>query len=57
MNILEMIAELRGGIPECCDFCSKPFTEQNYPTPEEAGEWACIDCVTRWDKQEKEKNT
>jgi hypothetical protein len=57
MNILEMIAELRGGIPERCDFCSKPFTEQNYPTPEEGGEWACIECVTRWDKQEKEKNT
>jgi hypothetical protein len=57
MSILEVIVELRGGVPERCDFCSKPFTEQNYATPEEAGDWACIECVMRWDKEVKEKNT
>ena len=56
-GILEVIVELRGGVPERCDFCSKPFTEQNYATPEEAGDWACIECVRRWDKEDKEKNT
>lgn len=49
MNMLELIAELRGGIPSNCDFCGKLFTEANYPTPEEGGEWACIECVTRWE--------
>ena len=56
-GILEVIVELRGGVPERCDFCSKPFTEQNYATPKEAGDWACIECVMRWDKEDKEKNT
>jgi hypothetical protein len=54
LNMLEMIANLRGGIPDNCDFCGKPFTEENYPTPEECGEWACIGCVTRWDNELKE---
>lgn len=51
MNMLQMIAELRGGIPEECDFCKGRFTEQNYPTPEEGGLWACIRCVTRWNNE------
>ncbi len=53
MNMINLIAELRGGMPERCDFCKKQFTEQNYPTPEEAGEWACIECVKKWDEQDK----
>lgn len=51
MSLIDMIVALRGGIPECCDFCGQKFTEQNYATPEEAGEWACIQCVARWEKQ------
>jgi hypothetical protein len=51
MNMLELIAELRGGIPDKCDFCDKLFTKANYPTPEECGEWACIECVERWEKE------
>jgi hypothetical protein len=57
MNMLQLIANLRGGIPEQCDFCKQSFTEENYPTPEEGGEWACVECVTRWEKELKEKNT
>jgi len=48
--ILELIVAMRGGIPDRCDFCDQPFTEANYPTPEEAGEWACIECVKKWDE-------
>jgi len=55
MNMLEIIAELRGGIPSTCDFCGETFTEENYPTPEEGGEWACITCVKRWDEQYKQE--
>jgi hypothetical protein len=55
--MIDLIAELRGGIPERCDFCDKPFTEQNYATPEEAGEWACIECVKRWDSEIREGKT
>lgn len=39
------------GSPEECDFCKGKFTEQNYPTPEEGGLWACIRCVTRWNNE------
>ncbi len=53
MNMLEMIAEIRGGIPNKCDFCHEQFTEENYPTPEEAGDWACISCVKVWLKQDE----
>lgn len=48
----EMIADLRGGFPEKCDFCDKPTTPENLE-PEEAGAWACIECVTRWDLCER----
>lgn len=47
MDILD-IAELRGGMPECCDFCKQPYSETRLPEPEEAGQWACTDCVNRW---------
>ena len=56
MNMLEIIAQMRGGIPEHCDFCETPFTKENYPTPEECGEWACIECVKRWDAEQKEND-
>ena len=56
MNMLQLIANLRGGIPEQCDFCKQSFTEENYPTPEEGGEWACVECITRWEKELKDKN-
>jgi hypothetical protein len=49
--IVETIIAMRGGIPEKCDFCGRAFTDANYATPEEAGDWACIECVTRWDKE------
>ena len=57
---LQDIIDLRGGLPECCDFCQKPYTENRTPVPEEAGQWACIECWDRWEaddaarsKQEK----
>lgn len=56
MNMIDVIADLRGGIPETCDFCGNIFTKENYATPEEAGDWACITCVKHWDKQEQERN-
>jgi formylmethanofuran dehydrogenase subunit E len=57
MNFIDVIAELRGGIPASCDFCSEPFTKENYATPEELGEWACIQCVNKWDDESEENNT
>jgi hypothetical protein len=47
-----LIVDLRGGLPEKCDFCHEPFTEQRYPVPEEAGDWACSDCVKLWETEE-----
>ncbi len=52
MNMLQMIAELRGGIPECCDFCEKPYNDKRQPTPDEGGEWACTECWERWDAED-----
>lgn len=51
--MIDMIAELRGGIPEKCDFCDQSYTEKRYPIPEEAGEWTCSECWERWEKEEK----
>ncbi len=53
-DVTEMLIALRGGIPEKCDFCLKPFTKERYPTPEEAGDWACSECLERWERQEHE---
>jgi len=54
IDVREMIINLRGGIPERCDFCKekRPKHEMH---PEEAGEWACIYCIERWDILEKDK--
>ena len=43
-----MIVDLRGGIPEKCDFCGQPFTAERRPAPEEGDAWACSDCLRRW---------
>ena len=53
--IIETIIAMRGGIPEKCDFCGQTFTDDNYATPEEAGEWACLKCVLRWNREDEKK--
>ncbi len=53
-EILKMIVALRGGIPERCDFCEQPYTDERLPVPEEAGDWACTECWDRWEKQDEE---
>lgn len=45
----DLIVSLRGGIPETCDFCQRPYVDGRYPVPEEAGEWACNECVRAWE--------
>lgn len=50
--VLNLIVELRGGIPERCDFCGGPYIEARRPTPDEAGEWACIECWGRWEREQ-----
>lgn len=48
---IELIAALRGGIPERCDFCGEPYSDVRRPVPEEGGEWACTVCWKRWEEQ------
>lgn len=48
----DLIVSLRGGLPEKCDFCGQPYTDARYPVPEEAGEWACNECLKRWGREE-----
>ena len=55
MNMLEMIAELRGGIPDKCDFCEQPYTKDRYPIPEEAQAWACSECWEIWEQESLKK--
>ena len=43
-SFYQFIAELRGGVPERCDFCQRPYTEERYPVLEEAGLWSCNVC-------------
>lgn len=48
---MSLLISLRGGLPDACDFCGQPFTDQRWPVPEEAGEWACSECEARWAKE------
>lgn len=49
MNYTEhFILTMRGGHPDECDFCDQPFNEERRPEPEEAGQWACTECLKRW---------
>ena len=50
-----LILMLRGGAPEQCEFCRQDFGPNRRPVPEEGGEWACSECVTRWEKEERER--
>jgi hypothetical protein len=44
----DLLVALRGGLPENCDFCGQSYTDNRWPIPEEAGEWACNECQARW---------
>ena len=47
----QLLVDLRGGLPERCDFCRRRYSAIRYPVPEEGGEWACSVCVARWAKE------
>jgi len=48
------IVDLRGGVtPTKCDFCKVEYGPE-FLEPEEAGAWACINCLARWELEEKE---
>lgn len=47
----DLLVDLRGGLPDACDFCLQPFTDDRYPVPEEAGAWACSECEERWNRR------
>jgi hypothetical protein len=52
LDTANLINALRGGKPGKCDFCGqkKPNNELE---PEEGGQWACWDCLTQWENQQK----
>lgn len=50
--VFNMLVDIRGGLPETCDFCLQPFTTERYPIPEEAGEWTCAECLKHWEEKE-----
>jgi ribosomal protein L37AE/L43A len=52
-DVRQAIIGLRGGLPPQCDFCGKDTKPENLH-PEEAGCWACIECIERWNKEDKE---
>jgi formylmethanofuran dehydrogenase subunit E len=52
-EVREMIIALRGGVADKCDFCGEDTPEEDMH-PEEAGQWACITCITRWEKEDHE---
>lgn len=51
-DVKQMLVDLRGGLPEACDFCKTP-TEPADLHPEEGGLWACITCINRWEEQDR----
>ena len=54
MSYTDIIYELRGGHPAQCDFCGQEYNEHRYPVAEEADQWACNECLERWEKQDLE---
>jgi hypothetical protein len=46
-SMFEFLVDLRGGLPEKCDFCGQPYGAERFPIPEEAGEWSCSECEAR----------
>jgi hypothetical protein len=50
----EDIANFRGGVPLCCDFCHC-LRNLDELEPEEAGDWACHDCLRKWLKHDVEQ--
>jgi hypothetical protein len=50
-EVKEMIADLRGGFPEKCDFCEQARTPDEL-VPDEGGEWSCIHCWNRWESDD-----
>jgi formylmethanofuran dehydrogenase subunit E len=46
----ELIIALRGGVPAICDFCGKERAPETLH-PEEGGEWVCMDCLERWQRE------
>ena len=55
MSAFDFLVSIRGGLPEKCDFCERPYGGGRYPVPEEAGAWSCNECESRWDAEESEK--
>lgn len=55
-DVRQLIVDLRGGIPAKCDFCGKE-TPPDLMEPEEAGDWACSDCVARWAEEDAQRDT
>jgi hypothetical protein len=52
VNTLDLLISIRGGLPERCDFCDRPYEDGRYPVPEEAGAWSCNECEARFDAQD-----
>ena len=47
--VFNTLVKIRGGVPEQCDFCDQNYIEgTRWPIPEEAGAWACNECLARW---------
>jgi hypothetical protein len=51
-DIRDLIIAWRGGHPDACEFCLKPYTDTRWPEPEEGGAWACNECYERWAKED-----
>jgi hypothetical protein len=47
----ELIAAIRGGFPQRCDFCHVSTPPERLH-PEEGGDWVCEDCITRWELED-----
>lgn len=52
VEVIDFIADLRGGRPSICDFCNTPTPEAEL-VPEEAGDWACLTCWNRWEAEDR----
>ena len=46
-----LIYQLRGGVPDKCDFCGEKYFHWELD-PEEGGLWVCHQCQQRWEEDD-----
>lgn len=50
--VVDLVADLRGGLPGRCDFCKEALDPED-ALPEEGGLWACRACWRKFEEEDR----